>query len=407
MIKCGVKNFQTLVATVLVMILTGNCGSQSRTEAGRTADMFETNLTQCPVRYANYQRNSFQMDATSAIGKLRWERAYSLHDDLLVMLPLNLLVKEDYIGVRSANHFLLYDHQGGFRHDMELGLHTPVVFGDQGLAYFGPSNLLNFETYGGETELDMKDIMGLHEYSRVLLFKPSDEKLLVALQFHGSPQRTTRSYDIFTVKVEERMPEWQFRGDGVVDRALLTNDLQTMAVVRQSKVTLLDCNNGSIVREFDLPFEEVTAAALDLDDNLVVIADKETEEWSGPVLELFDLTGASQWSANLNSPHVEQPPCCGSDGQIFVIDSSMLKCLAAGELKWEQTLSGNENVWLTATKDALICIDGLSLRSFDGDGEQVFSIEITKQAEEFHAPPALNSDGHIYVAGTERLYCFE
>ncbi len=323
------------------------------------------------------------------------------------MLPLNLLVKEDYIGVRSANHFLLYDQRGGFRHDREVGLHTPVVFGDQGLAYFGQSNLLNFETYSGEPELDMKDIMGLHEYSRLLLFKPTAEKLLVALQFHGSPQMTTKSYDIFTVKVEERMPEWQFSGDGVIDHVMLTNDQQTMVVVRQSKVTLLDCNDGTVVREFDLPFQEVTTASLDPQDNLVVIAEKETEEYTGPTLELFDLTGSSLWSANLNSPREEQPPCCDAEGHIFVIDGLMLKCFVAGELKWEQTLSGGDNVWLTATKDGVVCIDGLSLRSFDTDGEELFNIEITKQAEEFHAPAALDSGGRIYVAGTERLYCFE
>ncbi len=62
-----------MAATVLVVLTAGSCGSQIKTEARRTGNMFETNLTQYPVRYANYQRNSFQMVSSSATGNLRWE----------------------------------------------------------------------------------------------------------------------------------------------------------------------------------------------------------------------------------------------------------------------------------------------------------------------------------------------
>ena len=126
------------------------------------------------------------------------------------------------------------------------------------------------------------------------------------------------------------------------------------------------------------------------------------------VVEMLDMVGRTVWTFALTAWKGNQPPVCGTDGRVYVADEGWLKCIKDGAPEWLAEFEPAGNFWLTSTADGrVIALANKHLMLFGDDGSVMFDVEITGEAEEFYAPPAIDRAGRIFVAGNKNLYCFE
>ena len=123
---------------------------------------------------------------------------------------------------------------------------------------------------------------------------------------------------------------------------------------------------------------------------------------------MIDLNGEQKSSYPLHQPAFHQPPVCGNDRQIYIVDAMRVKCLVEGEMIWSFSLRSEQPAWLTTTaENKLICLNGGFLSVFDNKGELIFDTVLGKDGETFDAPVALDLNGRLYVAGGQNLYCID
>jgi hypothetical protein len=114
------------------------------------------------------------------------------------------------------------------------------------------------------------------------------------------------------------------------------------------------------------------------------------------------------WSYQLAAPKLNQPPVCGTDGKVYIVDDGWLKCLQTGEPLWMAALELGPLVWLTSTgNDKVVALTGNRLSLISADGGLQFSVEVTDKGDTFNVPVAIDKLGRLIVAGSKSLYCFE
>jgi hypothetical protein len=410
-IKIYMMQFKGIIAVALLGIFCLTCNlaeTDTVKNAKEQADMFETDGVPYPVKFANYQRNSLVEVETNATGRLLWSKNYADIDETLLLLPLGVHISGDFLGVRSTENLLIFKLGGEFIDDIAIGENKAVVFGREAMAYTRPSLLLDYRNYEGEVILESKGFPALRDFSVLHLLKPSRDDFLAAVHFTGGPEDLPQEYDLFRVPLDKSFPPWSFSGEGILDHVLLLPDGVSAVIIQGKTVTLFDTVEGKKTGSFEIGMNEIESACLDLEGDLVLVGSEPVGNTARPCLKVMTLSGEQKWTLQLGRPHTDQPPACGRDGRIHIIDGVMLKCIANGELLWEIALKSSDPSWLTVTADnRVVCLNGALLNLFDPEGERIFEILVTEENETFDAPVALDSGGRLYVAGGKSLYCFE
>jgi hypothetical protein len=211
--------------------------------------------------------------------------------------------------------------------------------------------------------------------------------------------------------METVLPKWTLNEKGTIEHALLSPDGETVIVGRGGEIVKLNSNDGSQAGTFMSGLTPLATMSLSPEGNLVMVGTRIIEEADEtreqPTLKVLDGEGKTLWSTDLTSPAVNQPPACGGDGRVFVVDSKMLTCFIAGDKQWEYELTYGQAPWITVTSDdQVVCLDINELTLLGSAGEEIFSVIITEEAENFHLPVAVNGAGQLLVAGEKKLYCF-
>ncbi|MFH2036490.1 MAG: hypothetical protein ABIJ45_08820 [Candidatus Zixiibacteriota bacterium] len=402
------------VRIILILFVSFLCGSCSHAEMEtemhikEQSKMFDTDGVPYPVRFANYQRNSFVPIEFTASGKLMWSKIYYEIDETLLLIPLSVQISGEFLGIRSTRDLLIFSTDGEFKNNIEIGENKPVVFGKESFAYTKPSYQLEYRDYTNKLILESKGFPALKDYSRLLLLKPSQDNFLAAVEFSGGPHRLPKEYDIYKLPLEESLPPWSFCGEGDLDHVLLHSDGTTLIAIQGNQITLLNTENGKTGGSFKIKMNQIEGASLDLNNNLVIIGNEISNSASLSYIKTVTLKGEQKWSYPLRQPGIYQPPVCGKDGQVYIVDTMNVQCIVEGKMIWSFGLRSQQPAWLTTTGDnKLICLNGGYLSVYDNNGVLILDLSLSNDGETFDAPVALDSDGKMYVAGDKKLYCIE
>jgi hypothetical protein len=371
-----------------------------------------------PMRFANYQRNSFVSVEIRPRWKPLWSKSYAEASERLIMAPFSIQIRENLIGVSSHSDMLVYDNSGVFKYQEGISSAAPVVFGRSAMAFLQGSLILKYQEYDQEILRDYGSLSKLNQYSFALLFKPGIEQILSVVQFTGGPHRKPPSFRACISILEDNSFVWRYDDEGIVDHAALTNDDGKMILIRGDDVYLINTENGEKSEPFKTGLDKAITASLDIKDNLIVLGenvkesedeeDEDAEDESEKFLKVFSPDGDELWNIELRDPGVNQPPVCGSGGEIYIVDSRLLNCFKNGELQWQYLLKSSAETWLTTTQNGyIIALNGSFLTILDANGEKQYEDLFTKTDESFEAPVAVDANGRLYVAGNKKLYCFE
>ena len=366
--------------------------------------MFDTKGVCYPVRFADYQRNSFVPLEPRVAGTLAWSKGWFEINPRLQIIPQDLLLSGRYVGIRAGTVLLLLDDRGTFVRSAAIGENTPVVFGGKTFACLNQSFLLEYTDFDGTPRLEMKEFPAMGAFTRLILFRPTENDFLAATHFTGGPRRETPHFSIYRMKIEEVDRQWSYGGDGGLDQVLLTSDEKTLVMVRENQVTTFNAENGAITGGFETGYTDLLSASLDLEDNAVMIGRTDSGGWA---LKKTDLTGWEIWEHNLSGPKSFQPPACGPDDRVYVADGIKVICLAGGKTLWEKIFPGGHPLITIGAGNAAVVLDGGTLYVLDAAGETSARLALTESGETFEAAPVIDAGGRIFVAGAERLYCVE
>lgn len=372
--------------------------------------MFEFEGVAYPVQYANYQRNSYVPVELKAQGKLSWMKRYDDDQKGVSLIPQAVLINKGDVGIQSVQNFLVYKGNGEYRAQIPLEQNTPVIFGKGAGAYVEPGGLLNYRDYEGNLLLESVNIPALKEWAYLILLMPGTDDFFAGVQYTGGPihLKHPKEYDLYRIPVEKSMRSWSYDGTGRIDQILLTTDNQTFVIVQGEKVQLIKSSDGQVLSSFESGVTDVETASLDPNNNLIIIGEVERGGSSSSYMKGINLTGKGGWEYRLRNPQINQPPVSGPNGHVYVIESRVLRNLENGSVRWEYPLKARGKSWLTIAKNnEVILINGKNLVVLSPQGEERISFIITEDDENFDAPPALDSEGKLYIASDKKLYVYE
>ncbi len=396
---------------MLFLLTIGLCCMADSNDENKIGDKsmgFEINDIAYPVWMGNLQRNSFVPVEMKSKWKPLWSKMYIEINENLVLTPYATLVHENRIGVTSGNDLIIYSSDGTFQSQTPLNSAAGVLFGKNLFSYLNPSYQLTAMDYeGNQFGLD-ESIPFLSDWAGAIYILPGLDKVQAVVQFSGGPMREPQKYYIYNYLWEDDDFDWINEFDGRISFAMPSNDNDRIIIIKDSEVVIFNSKDGKNSGSFNFEIGTVLTASLDLNDNLLLLSEQTKENTTKRAYRAFDLEGNILWSYDVTEPSENQPAACGSDGRVYIIDGIQLICLEKGTTKWTTLLKPAEKNWLTVTADNhAVVINGSLLALFAPDGEKIFERLITKTDEQFYAPPALDKEGHIFVAGQKALYCFE
>lgn len=429
-----VLSFAILVS-FLVLFSTGSIDPYARKTAETGGPMLESNGVEYPKIFANFQENSNVGIETKAKGKLKWAKEYTREYGEDFNPPRVVLISGNAIGVPVAeNKFFIFDGRGNFKRNIHVRGRQPLLFARDSIAYFDPSNILHIEDLDGKILYEgYAWASGTDELANTVLLDLFDVKkaLVVINERHRVPpvkkekgfiptDGVTSSYNAALYSYNTKYGEnvWSNKHKGSrIDQALLTKDKKTLILIGNlyanpdEAVTLLDTSNGKVILGMNPGFNEFMIASLDLEDNIVAFGKVKKGNKTALKLKSMDLSGKDLWSVDLSKLISNEPPACGTDGRVYIVDGPALKCFKNGKIKWEDKLRSEAQgkTWLTVAKnDSLIVINDKELTMFDTEGKKIFETVVTKNNEEnFGGPASIGPDGSIFLASDLKLYCYE
>ena len=370
--------------------------------------MFDFEGIPYPVIFANYQCNSWVPADVKSTLVPAWMKEYAAVDENAVFVPIAVLASGSHIGIRCGGKLLVYDRNGQFRFLEPISEAAPVVFGREAMAFVQPSLKLIYQDYARVAKGAGRTIPGLEQWAYSLLLKPEPKEIVAAIQFTGGPLRKPKRFSACALVLRNGARRWFFDIDGSVDHLLVTHDGRKMVLVCQGKVELRNIQDGSIISTFETGVDACPAASLDKNDNLLLMADSMTNDLRTRALKAFDLSGKALWMYSGLGLHVDQPPPCGGEGLVYLVNGQSLECISKGTCLWSYPLKSADKSWVTIAKDgSSVVLNGPWLSVVNPQGERLAEKLVSTDAEEtFDAPPVIDSNGRILVASGQRLYCF-
>lgn len=397
-----------LIILILVSYLNCGAGSNSIKKSEGNIMSFEISKVAYPVWLGNFQRNSYvPVDMKSKWNPL-WSKTYIEINEEIMLTPYSVLINDNIVGVISESDMILYDTAGTFKSQVTLSGSAGVIFGQLAMAFIDPSYQLTYRDYEGNQIGGTGVIPMLGDWAGAIFMVPSLNDVLAAVQFTGGPQRAQQKYYVYKFLREDGDVAWLQEFDGRLDFAMVSNKNKKIVLIKGKEITLINAADGNRSDSFNIDIGRPLTASLDLNDNLIILSEQMVDGKLEKSLKAFSPDGRQLWSLMVDKPQENQPASCGGDGRVYFIDDLQLKCIINGNALWTALLKPAERNWMTITRDNhAVVLNGSFLALFSPNGEKIYEKLITKTDDEFYAPPAIDRDGKIFVAGLNALYCFE
>jgi len=191
----------------------------------------------------------------------------------------------------------------------------------------------------------------------------------------------------------QKLPGWEKEvvGTGV---GAIGDDLRVVIAMEDGRLLVLDGSTEKPTLETKLPFAPTDLSLFGPDYALLSKANKRT------TLHFLDARGVEKWSGPIDF-EITQPPVDGADGKVYLVGFGAA-AFQNGKQLW--SWPSKERMMLTCFEDGTCALAvGRELRILHKSGvaKQVLA---TPAGEPIMTPPALGSDGSIWVATTKNLY---
>ncbi len=361
-----------------------------------------------PVEYANYQRNSYVPVEAKREWKAAWSKRFAEIDPQMPISPRAVLATDSVVAAKTASELFVFTTSGKFQFFEATNNPSPVVLGAGAMAYFNANAGLVYQDYNRKKLRPEEPVPGFDQWAYALLIRPALDEVLGVVQNAGIRGQSGKKHYIYRFVRGTLAKKWSYQFDGIVNHALLTADEKTLVTVTGEEVTLYDTESGKSDRGFKTGLVNPLAASLDLAGGLVVIGKAGDTPAAKKILKAFSPAGEELWSITLINPTLVQPPVCGEEGTVYIIDNGCLQCIAGGKVKWTTPPILGERACMTVTKgNCPLVLDGALLCLFDSTGGKIFKSMVSMEGEAFGIPPAVDASGRIYVLSEKSLYCLE
>lgn len=378
------------------------------TEVNQT--LFQSTATGYNMQWANAQQNSCIPVAVVSRGELAWKLPYVSFGDDTDMIPRFVLAAGEHIAVQGQDYCLIVGPDGEAVRSIGSDGLWPVVLGDSAIAYANPFDQLAYIRYDGSFLVDGHHIPQVRDRTSVLLLKPTAGGAYAAVQYLGGIEGADdpATFYVYRFQLGTAFWDWLVQDKGHLAAAVLSADEDKIVVVRDDHVEVYLTEDGSQVATFETGFSKAFKASISPENTLVLVGATQEAGIENRILRVFDLNGTEIWSFRLQTTRLDQPPVCGFDGKVYVVNAGVVQAISDGALVWQSTTIGGTAKWLTVTSDSSVLAvhaEGLSL--FDSSGERRFDVTTEKLEDQFVTPAVLDAEGRILVAGKKALYCFK
>lgn len=207
------------------------------------------------------------------------------------------------------------------------------------------------------------------------------------------------TFSRFDIKINNFI--WQFvKKEDLID-ALVAPDGSFYCIATLNHIYLIEAEAVSDKAVITINLEEVTAAALDHQGNILVIQNIE----EGQFLKSFDRQGHPIWQFPLDRAELTgQPPACHPDGAIYLVLNNRLLKIDKGQEIWScQLMAESGETVITVLEDGTILAAAKTiLMQISPDGEIMMNKVVP---EPITCRPIMDKNGLIYIAGATGIRC--
>lgn len=362
------------------------------------------------MQWANAQRNSYVQSHVTGGGHLQWKVPYENFGGGERVTPIAMLAADGHIALQAQEHLMFVGAGGEAGARVGIAGLLPVVLGNKSFAYEDFSDQLAYQRYDGTYLVEGHQIPLMKERTHLLLLQPFGDCVVSVVQYLGgieNPDDPAKFYAC-QFKLGTAFWNWMVQDNGHLVTALLTQDDSLLVIVRADHVEVYQTSDGAKAAEFETGFARTVTASLDPEGRLVLIGQGEEEAGGYSELKVFDLQGKPAWSLALLQKEFSQPPVCGSDGTIYLINMSMVQAVCDSNVVWQNSTPGGSPQWLTATGgNEVVAVEPEAITVFATDGSRRIEIAARDVEDQFDSPAAVDSQGRILVAGKKAIYCFQ
>ncbi len=296
--------------------------------------MFFSKKSPCPVRFCNLQKNSHSPFSIDFKGELEWSVSWNELLKEPVQGPKELLLNNKTLGLKDQNNLFILNLNSKNVNKQYLGSNAnycPVILGDSSILFFKNGIYATIIDYDGKTVKKPVNIDGREDWTILQLAFPRDDDILTVNQFTGGPRRKPKSYTLGLQGYKLRDRKWAKKNKGEIFTALINNDLTKLIAIYRSRIEILSVDSGSLITSADFQGSEINSACMDTDDNIVLGINDQSGKYA---IKVIDDKLAPVWDFSVSNILNHAPPACGSDGRIYIISKSTLRCLVNGKELW-------------------------------------------------------------------------
>jgi outer membrane protein assembly factor BamB len=359
--------------------------------------------------FANHQHNSFCPSDHISDGTLIWSKSYT--EIMKTKEPLNahlLLGSTEHLLIKGDWFLSICDYNGILLNEIEIGRNSSLYsayLSNSEFQFFYGSELFNRIKHTGERVVNNEFITGRGDWTKVLLYAIINNDIIIANQFTGGPGRKPPEFFCCRQPFREFNWKWEYAGKGRLRAALLTNNENSLILVFDTKVVVIDCETGEITKDLPTEIKTVFSASIDFHDNILIIGRKSDKGQLHCALYCFNLSGNKMWEILLDNPHTNQPPICGNNGAVFVVDEQRLLRINNGVCLAVFNFPSKYPFVTTSQNNTVIVLDSFQLFAFDFDFNLLYNRVLLSPGESFECAPIISPAGMLFVAGDEKLYC--
>jgi hypothetical protein len=362
------------------------------------------------MQWANSQRDSNVPFELRGSGHLQWKLPYDSFGASDRITPLFVLAADGHIAVQAQDYLMLAGADGKAGARIGINGLFPVVVGNNAFAYEDFSDQLAYQTYDGTYLVEGHQVPLMKERTYLPLLEPFGDGAVCAVQYMGGfedPADPARFYAC-RFKLGTAFWEWMVQDIGYLITALLTPDGSQLVIVRNDHVEIYKVDNGAKTASFETGFARTLVGSLDQEGRLVLIGQGEDEAAGYSELKVFDPEGKLLWSMALQEREFKQPPVCGSDGMVYLINMNAVQAIRDSNVVWQNSTVNGAPLWLTAAGNGeVVAVESEGVTVFAADGSRRIDIPAGDVEDQFVTPAAIDSAGRILVAGEKALYCFD
>jgi hypothetical protein len=332
-----------------------------------------------------------------AKGILAWKLEYNTQDipggaNSLILLDDSKLILDHsivYFVVDAFNQKVL-----GFQRKSTNTFIIPI--NEQEFYAFSGYRLYKskYETFQTPSDDDYY-ILGLGDYSVLMVFIPKVDAYISGIQDFGNPNSPERKFVLLEKNFLGYGVKWSLVFNGMIPKPPVSID-GNIVIAQDNLISIVDSIGK--VKEIKIEFSPISCSIGT--DNLIYMVYRIKNK---SFIKAMDFDGNIRWECATSIAQPNQPPIVDKESTVFLIGSSKVEAFSNGAKLWEFQLTGtdgehqlasvsNDGMLLVSDCDKLLCINKA--------GEQVWAFKVAK-GETIMTPPVLDSVGKVFI-GTDK-----